>query len=139
VFWRQFETSGAQLLDAPGDIDVFDHSLARSGRRRATRHSDKRDLWETHQALEDRFGGQHFAAAYRSQLKARRQRARESLHEFATAIQQLAHRAYPTLPEEHIRQEAGRAFADRVEDPDIKIQLLLGGEKMVNEAHWPCS
>jgi hypothetical protein len=30
---------------------------------------------------------------------------------------------------------AGRAFVDRVEDPDIKIKLLLGGEKMVNEVH----
>jgi hypothetical protein len=40
------------------------------------------------------------------------------------------------LPEEHIRREAGKAFADGVKDPDIKIQLLLGGEKTVNEALW---
>jgi hypothetical protein len=58
----------------------------------------------------------------------------ESLQEFATAIEQLAHRAYPTLPEDHIRREAGKAFADGVEDPNIKIQLLLGGEKTVNKA-----
>jgi hypothetical protein len=89
---------------------------------------------KTLQALEDRFGDQHLAAAYRSQLKARTQRARESLQEFATAIKQLAHRTYPTLPDEHIRREAGKAFTDGVEDPDIKIQLLLGGEKTVNEA-----
>jgi hypothetical protein len=50
------------------------------------------------------------------------------------AIEQLAHRAYPTLPEEHIKIEAGKTFADGVEDPDIKIQLLLGGEKTVKEA-----
>jgi hypothetical protein len=30
--------------------------------------------------------------------------------------------------------EPGKAFADRVEDPVIKIQLLLGGEKTVNGA-----
>jgi hypothetical protein len=59
----------------------------------------------------------------------RTQRARESLQVFATAIEQLAYRAYPTLPEEHIRRESGRAFADGVEDPDIQIQLLLGGGK----------
>jgi hypothetical protein len=50
------------------------------------------------------------------------------------AIEQLAHRAYPTLPEDHIKREAGKAFADGVEDPDIKIQLLPGREKTVKEA-----
>jgi hypothetical protein len=31
-------------------------------------------------------------------------------------------------------REAGNAFAGGIEDPDIKISLLIGGEKMVNEA-----
>jgi translation initiation factor 2B subunit (eIF-2B alpha/beta/delta family) len=52
----------------------------------------------TLQALEDRFGDQHFAAAYRCQLTTRTQKAGESLQDFATAIELLAHRAYPTLP-----------------------------------------
>jgi hypothetical protein len=89
---------------------------------------------DTLQALEDRFGDQHFAAAYRCQLTTRTQKAGESLQDFATAIELLAHRAYPTLPEGHIGREAGKAFAYGVHDPDIKIQLLLGGEKTVNEA-----
>jgi hypothetical protein len=89
---------------------------------------------ETLQTLEDRFGYQHFAAAYRSQLKARTQRAGESLQHFATAAEQLAHRVYPTLPEDHIRREAGKAFTDGVEDHEIKVALLIGGEKTVNEA-----
>jgi hypothetical protein len=41
---------------------------------------------------------------------------------------------YPNLHKDHIRKEAKKAFADRAEDPDIKIQLLLGGEKTVSEA-----
>jgi hypothetical protein len=73
---------------------------------------------ETLQAMEDRFGDQHFAAACRSQLEVRTQRDGESLQEFAMAIKQLAHCAYPTLPEDHIRREAGKAFSDRVENPD---------------------
>jgi hypothetical protein len=81
-----------------------------------------------------RFGDENFVVAYRSQLKSRRERAGESLQEFAIANEILAHRAYPTLPEEYIRQEAGRAFVDGVEDSDIKIQLLLGGENTVSEA-----
>jgi hypothetical protein len=89
---------------------------------------------ETLQALEDDFGDQHFAAVYRCQLTTRTQRAGESLQDFATAIEQLARRAYPTLSEDHIWREAGKAFAYGVGDPEIKIQLLLGGEKTVNEA-----
>jgi hypothetical protein len=31
---------------------------------------------------------------------------------------------------------AGKAFPDWVEDPVIKVQRLLGGEKMVKESLW---
>jgi hypothetical protein len=58
----------------------------------------------------------------------------ESLQDFATAVKQLSHRAYPTLPEDHIRRETGRAFADWVEDHEIKVALLIGWEKTLNEA-----
>jgi hypothetical protein len=57
---------------------------------------------ETPQALEDHFGDQHFAAAYRCQLTTRTQKAGESLRDLATATEQYAQRAYPTLPETHI-------------------------------------
>jgi hypothetical protein len=50
-----------------------------------------------------------------------------------TAIELLAHHAYPMLPEDHIGREAAKAFAYGVEDTDIKIQLLLG-EMMINKA-----
>jgi hypothetical protein len=33
-----------------------------------------------------------------------------------------------------VRREAGKAFTNREKDPNIKIHLLLGGEKMVNKA-----
>jgi hypothetical protein len=56
------------------------------------------------------------------------------LQNFATAVKQLAHRAYTVLPKDNIRKQAGKAFMDGVEGPAIKIQLLLGGEKTVNEA-----
>jgi hypothetical protein len=89
---------------------------------------------DTLQTLEDRFRDQHFAAAYRCQLSARKQKAGESLQEFATANELLAHRTYPTLPEDHIGREAAKAFAHGVDNHDIIIQLLLGGEKTINEA-----
>jgi hypothetical protein len=43
------------------------------------------------------------------------------LQELATAIEQLAHCAYSTLSEDHIRREAGKEFTDRIEDPAIRI------------------
>jgi hypothetical protein len=75
-------------------------------------------------ALEDCFGEELFAAA---------QKAGESLQDFATAIQQLTRRAIPASPEEHIRREAGKAFVDGIEDYEIKIRLLLGGEKTLSD------
>jgi hypothetical protein len=89
---------------------------------------------DTLQTIEDRFGDQHFAASYRCQLTTRTQKAGKSLQDFATDIEQLAHRAYPTLSEDHMRREAGKSFSKWLRDPDIKIQLLLGGEKTVSPA-----
>jgi hypothetical protein len=47
---------------------------------------------ETLEVLEDRFGEQHLTAA-KSQLKTTTQGVKESLQEFATAVEQTAHRA----------------------------------------------
>jgi hypothetical protein len=55
------------------------------------------------------------------------------LQVFATAIERLAHRAYPTLSDDHIRRDAGNAFSYCVRDPDIKIKLLLGIKKTVSQ------
>jgi hypothetical protein len=63
---------------------------------------------DTLQALEDQFRDQNFATAYRCQLTTRTQKAGESLQDFATAIELLAHCAYPTLPEDHTGREAGK-------------------------------
>jgi hypothetical protein len=86
---------------------------------------------ETREAQEDRLGNQHLAAAYRSQLKTKQER--RVSQEFVAAIEQLAHSAYPALPEYHIRREASKAFSDGVEDFYIKILLLLAGQTTANE------
>jgi hypothetical protein len=135
MFLRQFETVADHNRWTPREKTTY--SIAPlQGRACDVLHGVLRGATyeETIEALEDRFGDQHLAAAYRSQVKTRTQKAGESQQEFATAIEQLDHRAYTALPEDHVRKEAGRAFTDGVEDPDIKIQLLLGGENSVNEA-----
>jgi hypothetical protein len=50
---------------------------------------------ETIRATEDQFGDQHLVAAYRTQLETRIRIIGEPLQEFATAIEQLIHCAFP--------------------------------------------
>jgi hypothetical protein len=38
------------------------------------------------------------------------------------------------LPEDHVRSEAGKTFTNSITQHSIKPQLLLEGEKTVNEA-----
>jgi hypothetical protein len=135
MFRRHFETVAEHNCWMPREKVTY-LIAALQGRACDVLHGAPRGAMyeETFEALEDRFGDQHLAAAYRSQLKTQTQKAGESLQEFAAAIEQLAHRHYPALPEDHVRKDVGRAFTDGVEDPDLKIQLLLGGEKTINEA-----
>jgi hypothetical protein len=71
---------------------------------------------ETLQALEDSFGDQHFPAAFRNQPNRSTQKAEESLQDFATAVEQVAHRAYPSKPKNRVKKDAGKKFSDRVQD-----------------------
>jgi hypothetical protein len=79
------------------------------------------------------FGDQHLVAMYRSQLKTRTQSIGESLQEFYTTVKHLAHRAYPVLPEDHVRREGGKAFTNGVEATDTKIQLLPSSQAPKND------
>jgi hypothetical protein len=78
------------------------------------------------QALEDRFGDQHFAVANRYKVRTRTQKAGESLQDFASALEFLEHRANPTLPEDHLGREAGKTFAYRVQDNDKNSTAARG-------------
>jgi hypothetical protein len=85
-------------------------------------------------ALQDRFGDHQLAAAYRSHLKARVQTGGETLQEFAAAVEQLAHRALVGFPVGHIQTEAAHSFIDGIRDREVKQNLLMGGDRTLNEA-----
>jgi hypothetical protein len=106
VFRRQFETVAEHNCYTRQEKSTY----LITGRATDVLHGISRNATyeETLLVLEDRFGDQHFAAAFRSQLKTRTQRAGVSLQEFAIAIEQLAYRAYPTLSEEHISERQAR-------------------------------
>jgi hypothetical protein len=68
---------------------------------------------ETLRALDDRFRDQNFAAEFRNQLKTRTQKAGESLQDFATAVEQVVHRAHPAQPEDHIKYVTTSLWVER--------------------------
>jgi hypothetical protein len=55
-------------------------------------------------------------------------------HEFAAAIEQLAHWALVGLPVKCVQREATHAFIDKVRDWEVKQHLLMGGKRSLNEA-----
>jgi hypothetical protein len=87
VFWRQFETAAKNNCWARQEKFTY---LITGLQGPATDV-----LQETLEDLEDCFGNQYLAAAYRSQLNSRTQDIGDSLQECGKAIEQLAHSTYP--------------------------------------------
>jgi hypothetical protein len=69
-----------------------------------------------------------------SQLKLRTQLIDESLQESATTTQQLAHMALVEQPQHFIQREGAHVYVDGISDQEIKHKLIVGGDKMLNEA-----
>jgi hypothetical protein len=65
-------------------------------------------------------GHKHLVAAYCNQLITWTQILGESLREFATAIGELPHRAFPALCEGHIHRGPGNVFSNGIGDQGIK-------------------
>jgi hypothetical protein len=53
---------------------------------------------------------------------------------YATAIEQVIHRASLALHKEHVRRGTHKAFGNGIRDRGIKQQLFLGGQRTLNEA-----
>jgi hypothetical protein len=114
VFWHQLETIVKHNCWTSPEKSIHLITTLQAQATDVLQRVPKGQTYEeTLEALEDRFGDQYLAAIYHSQLKTRTQGVRVSMQECATAVEQLDHYAYPAL---------------------LKIQLLLEGEKMVNEA-----
>jgi hypothetical protein len=124
MFWHQFKTIAKHNCWMCHEKSIYLITVSQ-GRATDVLHGVPKGTTydETLEAVEDGFGYQYLAAIYRSHLKTRTQGVRESLQEFAKAVEHLAHYAYATLPEDHVRREAGKAFTDWIEDPTIKTRL----------------
>jgi hypothetical protein len=128
VFRRQFETSRAQLLDAPREIHILDYRRAGSDYRRATWSPKRRDIWGNPWGPGGPFRRPAPCLRVSQSAKNKDPGRRGILPRICHSSRTPCQRAYSALPENHIRREAWKAFADMVDDPNLKIQLLLGGE-----------
>jgi hypothetical protein len=122
LFHRHFETVAEVNCWAPQETFIINNRLLRLSHRRTTWSPERSDPWRNTWSLEDGLGINSLPPRV-TVAKTRTQNVGESSQIFATVVQKLAHRPYPAIPENHIRTEAGKAFADGVEESTIKIQL----------------
>jgi hypothetical protein len=85
-------------------------------------------------ALEVRCGDDHLVLAYPFQLDVTAQPTRESLLDFAAAIEQFAYPAFVELLQRFIQKEAAYAFIVGIRDGGVKRPLLVWGNRTLDEA-----
>lgn len=84
--------------------------------------------------LAARFDPEGRAELYRVQLRARRQKPKETLVFLAQEIRVLVDRAYGTLSEDAKRSLAKDAFLDAIADPDLRMRVLQKRPQTIDEA-----
>lgn len=81
----------------------------------------ERDNYEAlMRAIERRYGSEHRRQIYQIELQNRGQKANESLQEFATEIERLAHLANADAPMEYIERMKIQSFINGIRDVDTK-------------------
>ena len=86
------------------------------------------------QALNDRFAPPDQMELYRIQLKERRQRASETLHELAQHVRRLTNLAYPTVPPDVKETLAKDQFIDALLDSDLRLRIKQARPRSLNDA-----
>ena len=84
--------------------------------------------------LEMRFGQKHLVELYRSELKNRVQKEKESLQEFEGDIVRLVKMAYPTIPDDVYESLAVDRFLDGLRNIETKRAVKLARPKTISDA-----
>ncbi|GBN41600.1 hypothetical protein AVEN_182441-1, partial [Araneus ventricosus] len=88
--------------------------------------SDKlTDLTTIENALESRFGDSHLTQFYRTELKTRRQKSRESLQVLAADVERLMNLTYAECPLDVRESLAVQFFVDAIRDEDTQLSTRL--------------
>ncbi|GBN34242.1 hypothetical protein AVEN_237809-1 [Araneus ventricosus] len=97
--------------------------------------SDKlTDLTTIENALEARFGDSHLTQFYRTELKTRRQKPRESLQVLAADVERLMSLAYAECPQDVRESLAAQYFVDAIRDEDTQHTTRLMDAKDLKSA-----
>jgi hypothetical protein len=128
--------SRVQLLDTPGEIHILDHRLAGPCHWRPTRSPEWSDLWRNPgEPLRGPAPGHCISQSAKDKDPGCKGILTRICHSRRTASPPCLPRSLslilrPTASRpvtvDHIRKEAGKAFADGVEDLTIKIKLPRG-------------
>ena len=78
------------------------------------------------EAMDRRFHPNHSESLYRTQLRTRTRRAKESLPQLAQAIRALARQAYPTADHQLLDSLCGDHFIEALQDDEMKMRLIGG-------------
>lgn len=84
--------------------------------------------------LEMRFGEKHLIEMYRSELRNRAQKEKESLQEYEADIVRLVKIAYPTAPDDIYESLAVDKFLDGIRDVETKQAVKLARPRTINDA-----
>lgn len=91
----------------------------------------------TAEGLERCYREQVLAAVNCAQLKAKIQLIHESLQDFVTAIEELAHQALDRLPQYYTQREASFELFNMIRDQEVKELFLMGTHRMLEENFSP--
>lgn len=87
--------------------------------------NERRGYGEIIKALERKYGSDHKREIYRMELKGRSQKAGETLQEFASAVERLAHLAHASTSSEFMERIKIDAFIDGIRDTETRRAVIL--------------
>lgn len=111
-------------------------SLTRNARSILTemKEGERRDFSCLVSKLKTRFGSEHKAEIFRTQLKTRVRQKNESIPELAHSVRKMTRQAYPTASSEVVEALSLDSFIDALNDSDIRLRLRELSLKTLAEA-----
>ena len=86
------------------------------------------------QALDDRFGDQHLSEVFKSELRSRRRKNKESLPALAQDISRLVQRAYPDIGRPGVDELAIEKFREALPDHEQRVAVYQSKARTLDQA-----
>ena len=86
------------------------------------------------QALDNRFGDQHLSEVFKSELRSRRRKSKESLPALAQDISRLVQRAYPDVGRPGVDELAIEKFREALTDHEQRVAVYQSKPRTLDQA-----